>query len=131
MTNETKARITDVRTVSVPVSDQERALDFYQSKLGLEKRLDATFGVGRRWIEVAPPGSQTTLALVPPGPGERAGIDTGIRLTTSDAEAEYADLKARGVDVDPEITRWPGVPPMFGLRDPDGNILRLIEQTAA
>ncbi len=127
MTGETKSRITEVRTVSVPVTDQDRALDFYQNKLGFEKRLDAAYGAGQRWIEVAPAGAATTLALVPPGQGGHAGIDTGIRFTTSDAEAERADLQAHGVDVDAEIMRWPGVPPMFGLRDPDGNVLRIIE----
>jgi lactoylglutathione lyase len=126
MTGETN-RITEIRTVSVPVTDQERALDFYQNKLGFEKRLDAPYGAGRRWIEVAPAGAATTLALVPPGQGGHAGIDTGIRFTTVDAEAERADLQARGVDVDAEIMRWPGVPPMFGLRDPDGNVLRIVE----
>jgi predicted enzyme related to lactoylglutathione lyase len=127
MTEQARSRITGVRTVSVPVTDQDRALDFYQNKLGFEKRLDAAYGAGQRWIEVAPAGAATTLALVPPGQGGHAGIDTGIRFTTGDAEAERADLQAHGVDVDAEIMRWPGVPPMFGLRDPDGNVLRIIE----
>ena len=38
------------------------------------------------------------------------GRDTGIRLTTADAAASYAELAAAGVDVDPEVLRWPGVP---------------------
>jgi len=131
MSEETKTHITQVRTVSIPVTDQDRALDFYTGKLGLEKRLDTPYGAGQRWIEVAPAGAATTLALVPPGPGGQCGIDTGIRLTTSDAEAEFVDLRSHGVDVDAEITRWPGVPPMFSLRDPDGNRLFIVEQMAA
>ena len=55
----------------------------------------------------------------------------GIRLTTGDTEGDYADLRSRGVEVDPEITRWPGVPPMFSLRDPVGNRLFIIEEMAA
>ena len=132
MSDETKTHITQVRTVSIPVTDQDRALDFYTGTLGLEKRMDVPFGTqGQRWIEVAPAGSATTVALVPPGPGEHAGVDTGIRFQTDDAAADHADLKARGVDEDPELTRWEGVPPMFSLRDPDGNRLFVVERMAA
>jgi catechol 2,3-dioxygenase-like lactoylglutathione lyase family enzyme len=113
-------RITGVGTVGVPVTDQDRALEFYVGKLGFEKRRDLPFGAGR-WIEVAPPGSPTTIALVP------AGVPGGIRLATEDADGAHADLRAHGVDVDPEVLRMPDAPPMFGLRDPDGNSLILVE----
>jgi catechol 2,3-dioxygenase-like lactoylglutathione lyase family enzyme len=113
-------RITAVATVGVPVTDQDRALEFYLGKLGFEKRRDLPFG-GGRWIEVAPPGSATTIALVP------AGVPAGIRLTTRDATTDHADLQARGVEVDPEVLRIPEAPPMFSLRDPDGNGLILVE----
>lgn len=128
MSQQTKTRITEIWTVGIPVTDQARALEFYLGKLGFEQRLEAPFGDGLRWIEVAPHGATTTLALLPPREGQPFGIDTGIRLMTADAEATHADLRARGVDVDPEIMRWPGVPPMFALRDPDGNILRIVER---
>lgn len=127
MTEETKTRITQLRTVGVPVTDQDRALDFYAGTLGLEKRLDAPFGDGRRWIEVAPPGAGTTIALVAPSEKQPTGHDTGIRLVTADAAAKHADLLARGVDTDPEVLRWPGVPAMFAFRDPDGNTLEIVE----
>ena len=122
-----KTHITEVRTVAVPVADQDRALDFYVGKLGFEKRMDATFGDGRRWIEVAPPGSATTIALAPLPQEGVTGVDTGIRLATEDAEADHDDLLASGVDADPEILRFAGVPPMFSLRDPDGNLLYIVE----
>src|SRR5919109_1667427 len=93
-------RITAVHTVGVPVTDQERALEFYVGKLGFEKRMDASFGPGQRWIEVAPPGAVTTIALVPTREGVPAGVETGIRFTSEDADADHADLHARGVDVD-------------------------------
>jgi catechol 2,3-dioxygenase-like lactoylglutathione lyase family enzyme len=124
-TGDVHAQVTGVRTVAVPVSDQEGALAFYTGVLGLEKRLDAPFG-GTRWLEVAPPGATTSLALVADRP---PGIDTGIRLTTADAAAAHAALRAAGVDTDPEVLRYPGVPPMFAVRDPDGNRLVLLEES--
>src|SRR4051794_6474213 len=111
-------RITEIATVGVPVSDQDRALEFYAGRLGFDKRLDAPFGSGLRWIEVAPAGATTTVALTPAPPGAPIGVDTGIRLTTRDAEADHTELTKAGVDVDADILRWPGVPPMFAMRDP-------------
>jgi catechol 2,3-dioxygenase-like lactoylglutathione lyase family enzyme len=120
--------ITGVRTIGVPVTDQDRALDFYLGKLGFEKRLDAPLEqIGGRWIEVAPPSSPLTLALVPAHEGVPAGVQTGIRLTTPDAAATYEDLQRQGVDVG-ELLRWPGVPAMFAVRDQDGNGLEIVEQ---
>jgi catechol-2,3-dioxygenase len=58
-------RIGQVGTVFVPVADQDRALEFYLDKLGFEKRADFPYGEGSRWIEVAPPGSEIAIALVP------------------------------------------------------------------
>jgi predicted enzyme related to lactoylglutathione lyase len=124
------SQITQLHTVAVPVADQDRALEFYLGMLGFEKRLDGTFGDGMRWLEVAPPGAQTTIALVAPDAGvpEVTGSETGIRLSTEDAEADHADLRARGVDVDAEIIRMgDGVPPMFLFRDPDGNRFVVVE----
>ena len=120
--------ITGVRTVGVPVTDQDRAVDFYVGTLGLEKRLDAPVEqLGGRWIEVAPAGAAVTVALVPAHADVPAGGETGIRLTTADAAAAHGELQARGVDVG-ELLEWPGVPPMFAVRDPDGNGLELVEQ---
>jgi catechol 2,3-dioxygenase-like lactoylglutathione lyase family enzyme len=113
-------RIIGVGTVGVPVTDQDRALEFYVGALGFETRRDLPFGDGR-WIEVAPPGSATTIALVP------EGVPAGIRLMTEDADTDHADLRARGVDADPEVMRIPSAPPMFTVRDPDGNSLILVE----
>ena len=126
MSDESAPRIVDVRTVGVPVTDQERALEFYVEKLGFAKQLDVPFGDGKRWIEVAPPGATTTIALVPSRAGVPAGVETGIRFTTQDADAEQVDLRARGVDAD-EVLRWPGAPPMFAFRDQDGNGLEIVE----
>ena len=124
---ETKIRITDVRTVGVPVTQQDRALEFYVDRLGFEKRLDVPMGPGARWIEVAPPGARTSIALIPAHDGAPAGIETGVRFTTEDADADHAELRSRGVDAD-EILRWEGVPAMFAFRDQDGNGLEIVDQ---
>jgi predicted enzyme related to lactoylglutathione lyase len=121
--------IGQVTTVMVPVADQDRAIEFYLEKLGFEKRADIPFGDGNRWVEVAPAGAATTIALVQPREGEAAGIETRIALATSDIEADHASLRERGVDVDAEVMRMGGpVPPMFFLRDQDGNRLLIVEQ---
>lgn len=118
--------VTAVHTVGIPVTDQNRALDFYVGVLGFEQRLDAPLPQGGRWIEVAPAGSATSLALEVARPPVPAGGRTGVRLAAPDAAALHAQLRAGGVSVD-ELLAWPGVPPMFVLRDPDGNELTIIE----
>lgn len=125
----TSPHIMQIATVAVPVSDQERALEFYVGKLGLKKGTDVSMGDRYRWLEVAPEGAATTIAIVPPPPGKPApGVETGISLQTNDIGGYHALLKDQGVDVDPEVTRYGGpVPPMFWLRDPDGNSLFVVE----
>ena len=122
-------RITDVGTVGVPVIDQDRALAFYRDALGFEVRMDGSFGEGMRWIEVAPRGASTSVALVRSSEGAPAGIDTGVRLSTDDAAADHAALLAHGVDVDAEIMPYPV--PMFTFRDPDGNRLYVVERPSS
>jgi catechol 2,3-dioxygenase-like lactoylglutathione lyase family enzyme len=123
-------RIAELGTVMVPVNDQDRALDFYVGTLGFEKRSDTPFGKGDRWVEVAPPGATTTIALVPPREGESAGIPTRIGLNSKDVDADYADMRARGVDVDEQVMRMGDpVPPMFFFRDPDGNQLLVVQRS--
>jgi catechol 2,3-dioxygenase-like lactoylglutathione lyase family enzyme len=120
-------RITQVGTVMVPVSDQDRALEFYVGKLGFEKRSDTPFGNGDRWVEVAPPGAASTIALVPPREGEAVGIQTRIAFSTVDVDADHADMRARDVDVDEQVMRMGDpVPPMFFFRDADGNQLMVV-----
>jgi catechol 2,3-dioxygenase-like lactoylglutathione lyase family enzyme len=123
--------ISEIGTVMVPVSDQDRAIAFYCEKLGFEKRSDVPFANDSyRWVEVAPAGAQTTIALVTPQEGEPVGIDTRIAFSTSDVEAEHASLLARGVDADAEISRMGDpVPPMFWLRDVDGNRLLIVQSS--
>jgi predicted enzyme related to lactoylglutathione lyase len=125
---QTSTKITQVGTVMVPVNDQDQAIAFYTEKLGLELRADIPFAGSERWIEVAPAGASTTVALVTPRPGEATGIETRIALSTSDIDADHADLLARGVDVDAEVMRMGDpVPPMFWFRDPEGNSLMIVQ----
>jgi len=125
----TTTRIAKVNTVIVPVSDPDRSLAFYVDTLGFEKRADVPYGDGHRWVEVAPPGADTTIAIVPPPPGRPSGnAETGISLQTDDIDALHADLKGAGVDVDDEVSRMGDpVPPLFWFRDPDGNTLMVVE----
>ena len=124
-----KLNLEQVGRVCVTVADTDRAIDFYVETLGFEKVVDVPMGDAGRWVEVALPGAATTIALAPPPPGRDAdGTETGICLDTSDVEADHASLQAAGADVDAEITRWGGpVPPMFWLRDPDGNSLIVVQ----
>ncbi len=117
--------INEVRTVAVSVTDQDRALEFYVGTLGFDTRMDGSFGEGMRWIEVAPPGGSTSIALVAADDQRPAGVDTGIRLATTDAAADYASLRAKGVETGDELIPYPV--PMFTFRDPDGNRLFVVE----
>jgi len=125
----TTTRINKIGIVCIPVSDQEKAIEFYVDTLGLDKTADVPFGNGYRWVEVAPAGSATTIAIAPPPEGKPTGnVETGIIRHTDDIEAVHADLKAAGVDVDDEISRMGDpVPPMFWLRDPEKNVLMIAE----
>jgi catechol 2,3-dioxygenase-like lactoylglutathione lyase family enzyme len=135
--------INEVGAVFVPVGDQDRSLEFYVEKLGFEKRSDFTYGGHHRWVEVSPPGAANTIALVPPSEGESAGGDIArCAVATADIEADHATLRARGVDVDPEIARTgtprsglvsrestveDPVPAQFFFRDPDGNRFLVVQ----
>jgi catechol 2,3-dioxygenase-like lactoylglutathione lyase family enzyme len=124
--------ISKVGRVCVTVADTERAIDFYVGTLGFEKVVDEPMGPDMRWVEVAISGAETTIALAPPPQGQEAGNgQTGICLDTSDVDAAHAALKAKGADVDDEVTRFGGpVPPMFWLRDPDGNSLIVVQPSS-
>src|SRR3954454_16364487 len=116
--------ITDIGAVFVPVSDQDRALAFYVEVLGFEKRADFTYGGGLRWIEVAPPGADNTIALVPAGEGAPAGGDAAhCALATTAIDADHERLRGQGVEVDATIgqagTARPGlVSPDVAVPDP-------------
>jgi catechol 2,3-dioxygenase-like lactoylglutathione lyase family enzyme len=120
--------LTRVGRVCVTVADSDRAIAFYES-LGFAKVVDTPMNEDMRWVEMNLPGTETNIALAPPPPGTPAGRQqTGICLDTEDVDADHAALKAAGADVDDEVSRYGGaVPPMFWLRDPDGNSLIVVQ----
>jgi catechol 2,3-dioxygenase-like lactoylglutathione lyase family enzyme len=129
---QTPTSVTSIGVTMFTVSDVDAALDFYTDKLGFEVRADVRFGEqdAFRWLEVAPPGSVARLSLNPPMHSTPGGGAIGVE--TADVLGEHARLTAiGGVDVDPEPMRSPGSPLMFGLRDPDGNHVWVVEAPPA
>src|SRR3954447_21795 len=122
------SKIKQVGRVMVPVSDQDRAIEFYTGKLGFSLAADVAFGDGDRWVEVAPPDGGAALALVSPQGAYEVGRMTGIALETDDAAATREELAGAGVDVDGALIGGDGtVPPMFFMRDQDENSLLIVQ----
>ena len=122
-----------VATVFLPVADQDRSLAFFRDQLGFEVRSDTTYGEGARWIEVAPAGSTTVIALNGPSdqrPGFEPGTMAPFSFDTDDLDAAMAVLAGRGVDFDEPMRMPPPVPPMVYFRDPDGNRMLLVQRDA-
>ena len=109
-----------MRTVGVPVSDQDRAIDFYVGTLGFEAASTSAWAAAAAGSRSPRAGAATSIALVAAHDGLPAGVETGIRFVAADADAVHAGMRASGVDAD-EVLRWEGVPPMFAFRDQDGN----------
>lgn len=126
---QSQLKLTKVGRVVVPTTDVDGALEFYVGTLGFEKIVDLPMGDAGRWVELKVADGETTIALAPPPPGKSAsGADTGIIIDTTDVEADHAALKDAGADVDEEISRYGGpVPPMFWVRDPEGNALIVVQ----
>lgn len=120
-----------IATVFLPVADQDRSLAFFRDQLGFDVRSDTTYGEGARWVEVAPPGSTTVIALNGPSdqrPGFEPGAMAPFSFDTDDLDAAMAVLAGRGVDFDEPMRLPPPVPPMVYFRDPDGNQLLLVQR---
>ena len=123
--------IPGVGTVYLAVSDQDRALAFYRDILGFEVRTDTEFGEGFRWIEVAPAGAYTVIALVPPMREEdpQPGGNAPFGFDTPHLESAMAEFSSRGVEFEDVMGGGGPVPPMAYFRDPDGNRILLVEET--
>jgi lactoylglutathione lyase len=117
-----------VRAVILMVADQDRALEFYTEKLGMEKKQDAEMWPGARWLEVAAPDAETYIALTAASdfgtqPGQGSG---GFTMAVADVRRLYEELKARGVDVEePKEERWSTY---LRFTDPDGHQIMVSER---
>ena len=121
---------THVVSVSVPVSDQESAKDFYVNTLGFELQADNSCREGMCWIEVAPEGSATSLMLVSWRDSLLPSLYRVIVITTDDIQEIYEELVAKGVFFDlPPTEQSNGTQAMF--RDPDGNALVFWEHASS
>jgi catechol 2,3-dioxygenase-like lactoylglutathione lyase family enzyme len=119
--------------VVVPVSDVDRAKDFYIEKAGFGLLVDTSAGPDFRVVQLVPPGSACAIAIgtgigsMPPGSLQ------GLHLVVSDIEAARADLASRGVELGDtfhfgEAGQTPGLDPerrsyatFMPFQDPDGN----------
>ncbi len=126
--------INSIGTVSIFVSDQQRAKRFYTEVLGFELRSEAPLYPGSEalWIAVAPKGAHTEAILYLPDENwehyqQVVGQSQALTLTVNDMNALVADLKAKGVtfDQEPDVQPW-GT--FATIRDSEDNRLILVEQ---
>lgn len=122
--------ITAINTVTLYVSDQERARAFYVDQLGFDVCADNDMGPMGRWLEVGPAGGHTRFVLADAagfGQNDRIGDSAGVTLTAADLTALHADLSAKGVPVtEPEAAPW-GT--SLQVTDPDGQVFLVKEST--
>ena len=134
--------ITSLAISQIFVLDQDQAIDFYVDKLGLEVSNDVDLGF-MRWLTVRVPGEDREILLERPGPpgydpetaeSVREMVTKGasggtLIFNADDVYATHAELKAKGVELGEEPAQQSyGID--FGLRDPFGNHLRIVQRTA-
>ena len=118
--------LTHVKFVSIPVTDQKRALDFYTKRLGFSIFTDQPLG-DQRWIELQVGRSETKIVLfTPKGHEAWIGKPLNISFRCDDIEKTVAELRERGVafEGEPQKFDW-GWHAQF--KDPDGNVFSLSE----
>ena len=138
----TTNHITSVRIKSIPVLDQDEALDFYSTHLGFEVRTTSTSASCAGSPSALPGGGVQLLLELVGGPQHdeataaqvrelvTKGALGGLFLTSDDVHATYAALRDAGV----EITQEPVEQPYgtdFGIRDPFGNHVRISQPNEA
>jgi catechol 2,3-dioxygenase-like lactoylglutathione lyase family enzyme len=117
-----------IESVSIPVSDQEQAKNFYVDLLGFELLADDSSIEGMRWMEVAPKGSTTSLMLVSWCAYRLPSRHRVLVLATDDIRALHEELIGKGISFDLAPTETcSGKQAMF--RDPDGNAIVLWEHS--
>jgi catechol 2,3-dioxygenase-like lactoylglutathione lyase family enzyme len=118
--------ISKVQVVSVPVSDQDRAKEFYLNVLGMELLGDTKMDDTMRWVQVAPPGSDASLTLVTWFPTMVPGSLKGLVLEVLDMEATIAEIASKGFVIESDIDEQPWGR-FVSFDDPDGNGIILRE----
>lgn len=101
--------ITNIKFISIPVRDQNRAVEFYTQKMGFKIITDQQFGPNQRWIEMKAGRGETGVVLfTPPGHEDRAGTFTGISFQCDNVQKTFEELKARGVEFvqEPKSESW-------------------------
>jgi catechol 2,3-dioxygenase-like lactoylglutathione lyase family enzyme len=112
--------ISHVQLLSVPVSDQDRARDFYVNTLGFELAMDTQLGPDMRWVLVKPPGAETALTRVTWFPTMPAGSLKGLVLETDNLDRDVERLAGLGVPIANGIEDAPWGR-FVQFDDPDGN----------
>lgn len=109
-----------IKFVTVPVKDQNRALEFYTKKLGLKVFTDQSMGPSR-WIELQIPGAETMLVLFH-DPNAKPDDKPGVVFVTDNVSATYEELRAKGVEFTqpPKKEHW-GEHAIF--KDSEGNLV--------
>jgi predicted enzyme related to lactoylglutathione lyase len=117
--------------VSLFVSDQDQALDFYTNVIGLERRIDYPTPNGPRFLTVGVKGQDFELVLWPGTPGSPKQGSAACTIEVENCRTAFEALKARGVKFEPpEILEFPwGYVARF--QDPDGNLLQIREGRGA
>jgi catechol 2,3-dioxygenase-like lactoylglutathione lyase family enzyme len=114
--------------IPLPVSDVERAIDFYVGKLGFTKDVDVQPTEGVRVVQMTPAGSGCSVGF---GTGldvyaGEPGSVRGLHLVVEDVAEARAELLGRGVEVS-DIHDFGGGVKGADFSDPDGNSFELQE----
>jgi len=115
-----KSKVTyRLELISVPVSDVDRAKEFYVEKAGFNPDHDHTVSDELRFVQLTPPGSAASIAIGKGTTEAEPGSVQGLQVVVDEIEAARADLAGRGVEVS-EIQDFPWGRFVF-FSDPDGN----------
>ena len=109
--------------IQIPVSDIDRAKDFYVNKVGFNDDHDHRVSDEIRFVQLTPPGSACSIALTTGAHEMEPGSIEGLQFVIDDADAARAELAERGVEVG-EVQDFPWGRFVF-FKDPDGNSLAL------
>jgi catechol 2,3-dioxygenase-like lactoylglutathione lyase family enzyme len=105
--------------VTIPVSDVDRARDFYVERLGFVLDHDHVVSDDIRFVQLTPPGSACSIAIGKGLTEASPGSVKGMQVVVEDIEAAHAELTRRGVEVS-EVQDFPWGRFVF-FEDPDGN----------